>query len=157
MRISFLLSRRATVLSVALITAVIVLPSARAGVIVEGAKITIATTTNVTAVNIGAEHELEGRYNPYTNIGPVPSTIEKIASSGTRQPFSRAVKAIAPPGWRGYLKDDRIAEIVDMTWSGANRPWTDVLAELLQSHRLIAILNWSTKEISFDISPAYKH
>jgi hypothetical protein len=92
----------------------------------------------------------------FIESGVKPNKIGLTTSSGVNLPFSNAVKMIVPPGWKGYLLDDRISQIKDMTWFAKQVPWTDALAPLLVSHRLVATIDWSKKEIGFDISLAYK-
>lgn len=130
------------------------------GVIIEGSVIDLPIAQNQTNTpDLGSK----GKYGviptiakPITYSGRRPPLIAQARYPGSRMSFSGAAKLIVPEGWKGFILDERIKQINDMTWETGGREWTDVLAELLVSHRLSAKVDWDRKEINFDIDLPYK-
>lgn len=64
--------------------------------------------------------------------------------------FTKALKQIVPPAWKGFADSESgIRDVGAISVVAANRPWTEVLEEVLKENGFTAAIDWDAKEVSF--------
>lgn len=82
-------------------------------------------------------------------VGAPPASIDVRRGLGWDMHLADALRLIAPPGWRGFGKDeiaDTFAAAKGVSWKGG-KPWTDVLGTLAKEQGLSIEVDWSSQRL----------
>lgn len=83
-----------------------------------------------------------------THVGEFDANVQRVKDKNANVPLGRALMAIVPAGWSGYIEDQRVKQVGMVSFSGDNRPWPIVLEDLLAANNLVGVINWSKKELT---------
>lgn len=148
-------------------------PSAEPGTDVAATEVDRAETADAVATVIQAQKDravggMVTRVSSVAakNIPPVPiAALTSIRSVGTQKagdmvvkgagfniPVFAALSEVSPRGWIIFSKDGALSKQMLVGWRGNNRPWMQVLDELLKSNNLTAVVRHDTKEIQIALA-----
>jgi hypothetical protein len=87
------------------------------------------------------------RYKATQFEGGQVSSLFSVKGSGYNIPLFTALGQVSPAGWFVFSKDPAVTNKLLVAWRGGNRPWLDVLDEILAANNLKARVNFKLNEI----------
>lgn len=87
-----------------------------------------------------------------TFVGTTPGDPDVIETSGHGVSLTTAIRSVLPNGWSGWSSETAVkaelARLTSISYAGRQRPWPEVLEELLASAGLAATVDWTNKQVT---------
>jgi hypothetical protein len=94
-----------------------------------------------------------GKLQSIRSVGAYTTASTTVRGAGFNIPIFAALSEVSPRGWIIYSKDGALSNKMLVAWRGGNRPWLQVLDEVLTENNLYAVIKHDSKEIQIAAAP----